>query len=244
MTEVTPEMVPSVQEAAPAAPTPSAPETPTPPVAPEAAAPAETPAQPAAEQLYDLPDGRKVDAETLRREWKENFLPDYTRKSQKLAEIEKHIKSPNEEPPKKPWEQPDYTPQSWSEVLELAEKRTLERIQQQAQQAEEQTKAIAAEVDKQLSEIKATDPQLDENALFHHANKFGFRDLKSAHANMQAIKAAALAAEERTLKNLKARGLDPISGQPSPTGLDTGIDPDIAQKYGSAVEFFNRIKGN
>jgi len=241
MPEPVTELTPSVPE--PVVPTPSE-QAPTPPVAPEAAPePAKAP-EPAADALYDLPDGRKVDADTLRKEWKENFLPDYTRKSQKLAEIEKHIKNPNEEPPAKPWEKPDYVPQSWAEVLELAEKRTIERIQQEAQQADAQTKAIAAEVDQQLTEIKTSDPQLDENALFHHANKYGFRDLKSAHTNMQALKAAELAAEQRTLKNLQARGLDPISGQPSATTLDTGIDPNVSQRYSSATEFFNRIKGN
>jgi len=41
------------------------------------------------QELYDLPDGRKVDGKTLSKEWKENFYPDYTRKSQKLSEFEK-----------------------------------------------------------------------------------------------------------------------------------------------------------
>lgn len=41
------------------------------------------------QELYDLPDGRKVDAKTLSREWKENFMPDYTKKSQRLSEYEK-----------------------------------------------------------------------------------------------------------------------------------------------------------
>ena len=31
--------------------------------------------------LYETPDGRQVDAETLQREWKDNFLPEFTRKS-------------------------------------------------------------------------------------------------------------------------------------------------------------------
>lgn len=41
------------------------------------------------ESLFELPDGRKVDASTLSKEWKENFYPEFTRRSQKLAEIER-----------------------------------------------------------------------------------------------------------------------------------------------------------
>ena len=40
-------------------------------------------------ELFELPDGRKVDAKSLTREWKENFLPDYTKKAQRLAEIDR-----------------------------------------------------------------------------------------------------------------------------------------------------------
>ena len=39
--------------------------------------------------MYELPDGRKVTGEELSREWKDNFLPDYTKKSQELAKLNK-----------------------------------------------------------------------------------------------------------------------------------------------------------
>jgi predicted NAD-dependent protein-ADP-ribosyltransferase YbiA (DUF1768 family) len=40
-------------------------------------------------ELFELPDGRKVDSSTLSKEWKENFYPEFTRRSQKLADIER-----------------------------------------------------------------------------------------------------------------------------------------------------------
>lgn len=40
-------------------------------------------------ELFELPDGRKVDASTLSKEWKENFYPEFTRRSQQLAEIKR-----------------------------------------------------------------------------------------------------------------------------------------------------------
>jgi predicted NAD-dependent protein-ADP-ribosyltransferase YbiA (DUF1768 family) len=41
------------------------------------------------ESLFELPDGRKVDASTLSKEWKENFYPEFTRRSQQLADIKR-----------------------------------------------------------------------------------------------------------------------------------------------------------
>ena len=43
-------------------------------------------------ELFELPDGRKVDSSTLSKEWKENFYPEFTRRSQKLADIERATK--------------------------------------------------------------------------------------------------------------------------------------------------------
>src|SRR4029079_11164306 len=72
--------------AAPQAPaTPAAPSPATAPVASPTPTDGQTPPPgkaPTEGELYELPDGRKVDAQTLQKEWKTNFLPDYTKKSQ------------------------------------------------------------------------------------------------------------------------------------------------------------------
>jgi hypothetical protein len=47
-------------------------------------------------ELFELPDGRKVDAATLSKEWKENFMPEFTKRSQTLAEIERKEKESKE----------------------------------------------------------------------------------------------------------------------------------------------------
>jgi hypothetical protein len=52
------------------------------------------------QELFELPDGRKVDGKTLSKEWKENFYPEFTRKSQQLSkynEAEKASKAKAEE---------------------------------------------------------------------------------------------------------------------------------------------------
>ena len=191
--------------------------------------------------LYDLPDGRKATAEEVKQEY-ENLLKDYTQKSQKLAAIE-NINKPKEDIPA--WKKPDYIPQSYAEVIEIAEQRAIDRIKQEREAEEARTTEVAQLVDSQIAELKKTDTALDENALFLHANKFGFRDLKSAHQNMQAIKQAELAAEQRTLKNLKARGIDPISVTNTPVASGDAIDyAQIAGRTESALDYLRRIKGN
>lgn len=232
---LTPELTPAVETSAPETPV-----TPSEPVA-EPVAETVTPQEPQTptETLYDLPDGRKVPADQVKAEY-ENLLKDYTQKSQRLAEIERAKNPPTDVPE---WKKEDWVPKSYQEVIELAKQEAIEDLRRQAQEEEAKSKEVMALVDSQISEIKKTDANLDENALFLHANKYGFRDLKAAHTNMQAIKQAALDAEQRTLKNVKSRGADPVSGQPGIT-IDTGaIDPSITQKYSSALDYFRHIRG-
>lgn len=228
--------IPVLTESVPVTPTPAAPvvtET------PEAAV--ETPVEPSTPEptLYDLPDGRKVDAETLQKEWKDNFYPEYTRKSQRLAEYE-NINKPQENIPD--WKRPDYVPQTYAEIIEKAKFEALDELRNQAIAEDNRAKEVASMVDTQISAIRSKDPKLDENALFSHANKYGFRDLGQAYENMRYIKQIELDTEARVLKNVTKR-TDPVAGQGGPGG-PTPMAPNAHQRYGSALEFLQRIKGN
>ena len=202
---------------------------------------------PAAEStLYDLPDGRKVDAETLAREFRENFLPEFTRKSQALAEIErgkKDLNSPQDDVPA--WKKPDYVPKDYGEVIELAKAKAIREMQNASHAERDRVEAVQKEVDTQLSDLKKVDPKLDENALFVHANKYGFRDLKAAHTNMSDMKKALVDVEQRTVKNLKTRESDPISTGPGGEAPDdtSGYDPKLLQQFDGAAEYLAFIKG-
>lgn len=216
-TEATPEAVPV--EA-----------TPEPEAAPEA-----TP-EPAPAPTFTLPDGREVDADTLQREWKENFLPDYTRKSQELAEYKKPpVKTDADLPP---WKQPGYVPQSYDELIELGAQEALARLARTQAEEAEHRKAIETQVDTQLAELKKVDPKLDENALFQHASKYGFRDLKTAHENYRVMRDAVAQAEAEAVKNISARGNTPVAvpGATPPVSGDA-VDPTVTQKFGSAREY-------
>lgn len=194
--------------------------------------------------LYDLPDGRRVNAETLAKEFKENFLPDYTRKSQKLSQYESINNPPKPAEDIPEWQKPGYQPQSWAEAIQIAKQEAIKDLATAAQQEDARMAAIATEVDTQIAEIKAADPQLDENALFLHANKYGFRDLKAAHVNMQDLKKVAADTEQRVLKNIKTRGGDPVAVQPGTPGASDAIDLGSIRGVGSALEFLQRVKGN
>lgn len=168
----------------------------------------------AAPELYELPDGRKVDAETLSREWKDNFYPDYTRKSQELAAV----KAPITEPvPTNPLEDPNYAPATYAELAQQIKQDTLREIAEKEQAQVQARQAVEDAVATQLTELKTADPTLNENALFSHATKYGFRDLKMAHQNMKDMSDTMKKVQTTTAANI-ARRSDPVSVTPGATG--------------------------
>lgn len=194
------------------------------------------PVEPTEPELFELPDGRKVDAETLTKEWKENFLPDYTRKSQELAKTKTETLPDNKSTPSNPYADPDYVPTSYEEIIKVAEERALQAIERKATDEATARQAVENEVVTQLDSIKKLDPNLNENALFLHANKYGFRDLKIAHQNMKDMSALAKTVQQTTAKNI-AKRIDPVSNTPGATGART--DPS---HFGSAIEYMRSLK--
>ena len=222
----------------PAAPSPEAPKE----VTPESPAPDEPVAD--ADGLFELPDGRKVDAATLTKEWKDNFLPDYTRKSQDLAELRrgKDIIHPENDEPK--WKSPDYVPENYAEVIEIATAEAERRQEAKVTAEQDRIASIKGAVEAEVESLKKIDSKLDENALFAHANKYGFQDLTAAYANMVDMRKAIIDTEQRTVKNIKARESEEISGSSSgATSPDDGYDPGAMSAFGSAAEFLGRLQG-
>jgi hypothetical protein len=204
---------------------------------PKEQAPAvEEPAQPAAAEpeLFETPDGRKVSAADLQKEWKENFLPEFTRKSQELAQLKNGNLPTNTV--EKPYEKPDWQPQTYDELLKVAEEKVLTTLQQREQQKAEQQKALEDSVNSQLTELKTADPKLNENALFLHANKYGFRDLKAAYQNMKDMSEMVKKVQTTTAQNIAKRN-DPVSVQPGATGQR----PDPSQ-FASAIDYLRSLK--
>lgn len=183
--------------------------------------------EPTEPELYELPDGRKVDAETLSKEWKENFLPEFTRKSQTLAELEKGIPEPAK---LNPLADPEYTPQTYAELAEQIKAQTLAEIESRKQAEIDQRQALESTVVEQLNEVKKLDPTVNENALFLHANtqkeKYGvvFPNLQSVYQHMKDTSAVVKKAQTTTVENIAKRN-DPVSV----THGATGARPDPSQ---------------
>lgn len=210
--------------------TPSVPVTPSeePAVAP---AEVETPAveEPVAEpEKFQMPDGRMLTGAEVKAEY-ENLNRDYTQKSQKLAELTR------DEVPE--WKKEGYTPKSYAEIVELGKQEALREMEARASAEEARRAEVSQQVEAQVAALKAKDPKLDENALFAHATKYGFRDLNLAYANMSEIKTVARVTEERVLQGVKKK-TDPIA---TGTGTGSGSAPRYPQAS-SATEFLSRLK--
>lgn len=200
----------------------------------------ETPTPVTEPELFDLPDGRKVDAATLATEFKQNFLPEFTRKSQELAELKKS-QTPLPEQPKSPYEDPEYVPSSYEEVIKTAEQRAVDKalkiLEDREREKVETSQALENAVVEQLAEVKKLDPTVNENQLFLHATKYGFRDLKAAHTNMKDMAELAKKVQQTTAQNIQKRA-DPVSVSPGATGAS--LNPD---HFATSVEYLRALKG-
>lgn len=220
---------------------PSLPATPTPEV--KEATPEEPakPAEPAAPTLYELPDGRKVTAEELYKEHTENLLPEFTRRSQELAKL-KESPPPadlnNSQPEKNRYADPTYIPQSYEEIIAAAEARALAKVEDRERQAIELRQSVETQVANDIAELKKSDPALNPDALFNHAVKYNFTDLKLAYQNMKDMAAAVKTAQTETVKNITKR-TDPIATKPG----GTGAKPNPAH-FGSARDYLKAVTGS
>lgn len=249
------ELTSSSDEPTPVVETPTPNETPTPevkkedtPVVPDTP---EVPGTetPKTENLMELPDGRKVTPEEFQKQWKEHFYPEFTRKSQELAELKRGnpqksgVNNP-EDPNPQPWKDPNYEPKTYAEIIEIATKEAEERIFQKQEAEQKARMEIENRVAQDLAEIKAKDPNLDESKLFAHANKYGFTDIKSAYANYSDTQNMLKITEEKVLKNLSKRDV-PVAGNnnPKPVVSNDEVDRGGINNYASATDYFNSIKG-
>lgn len=188
--------------------------------------------------LFDLPDGRKVDGQTLAKEWKENFLPEFTRKSQELAQLKEPPQTINKTEEQNPYADPEYVPKSYDEVISAAEQRVLDRIAREQQEAIARQQAIETKVASDIEAIKTSDPSVNIDQLFNHAVKYGFQDLHAAHKNMRDMAELIKTTQKTTVQNVAKRS-DPVSKSSQPTGGKPN-----PQHFSSARDYLNAVKGS
>ena len=147
----------------------------------------------------------------------DNLLPDYTRKSQKLAEIEKAKEStqaPQERTElKAPYHDPKWEPKTMAELREailkaeeMGEQRAVAQLQAREQALQEANK----QVDVWTTEKKGADATFDEDVFFKYVarHKFPVRsldDLNLAYGVWKESAEAVKTAEQRALANKQQR---------------------------------------
>lgn len=186
-------------------------------------------------ELFELPDGRKVDAVTLSKTWKEDFYPEYTRKSQELSKI-KEGTAPIKTEPAKPVLDENWQPQSYAEIVDKAKEAIREDLAREEREQREAVAQIETAVTEQLTAVKAIEPTVNENALFQHALKYGFRDLRLAHQNMKDMADVVKKTQTVTSQNIAKRN-DPVSITPG----GTGGRPDPSQ-FATAKDYLRSLK--
>lgn len=186
------------------------------------------------EELYDLPDGRKVDAETLSREWKENFYPEYTRKSQELAKAKNENLPINNETP---YADPEWQPETYAELIEITKQELRADMERERLAEIQHREAIENTVVSQLDQVKSMDPNVNENALFIHATKYKFNDLTLAYQNMKDMNRMVKDVQQTTVNNIAKRN-DPVS---IPSGSSS--QPLNPSHYATAVDYLKALKG-
>lgn len=192
-------------------------------------------------ELFDLPDGRKVDAATLSKEFKDNFLPEFTRKSQELAQLKQGTSQINTTP-EKPYQNPEWTPQSYQELIEIAKNEVKSDFEQQEKAKQAQYAALNDAVSNELAELKKADSSLNENALFLHANEYrekygvSFPNLTAAYNHMKDVQQLTKSVQQDTVKNIAKRA-DPVST----TQGAVGQKPDPSM-FENARDYLRSIK--
>jgi len=189
-------------------------------------------------ELFELPDGRKVDAATLSQEWKENFMPEFTRRSQDLAIFRQgqQQQSP-EQVQTDQLNDPDYIPPTYGELASQIEQRILQGMQSRQQAEHDARQALEDNAVAQLTEVRTTDPTVNEGRLLQHAMKYQFTDLRLAHASMRDTDAAVKAAMTHTKDNGMGR-VDPVSTRPG-AAAGNALNPDA---FASSVDYLRALK--
>lgn len=182
---------------------------------------------------YELPDGTKTDAEGLAKAWRDQFMPEYTRKSQELAAIKTKIEPKQETSTdaKAPWEDPEWQPKSYQELAEStlnqAEQRVWQKILSEAERGEREAKERDTIVQQETEYLKSIDANVDVNRIKAHAAKYQFNSLIPAYQNLRALEDTERRTEERIMKNIKLRASEPVGTTSAQVGANVVFPPDV-----------------
>lgn len=207
-------------------------------------------AQPqSAPKTYKYGD-RELSADELYEETTKNLLPAFTRATQELSTIKgskgnsiTKTEEPAQAATPKPWEDPNWVPEKYGDIVKVATEVAKEELKREQQQEAEAIASAQTEVDNAIAEIKKTDPGLNEDALFKHLNDFGFTDLKLGYANYKMVQEAKKTTAIETANRVRTRQAEPIAGKSGVVAADDGAyDPSNVGRFESAADALRAIK--
>lgn len=183
----------------------------------------------------------------------DTLLPDYTRKSQKLAEFEKG--QPEQPSPEEPFYRKDgWQPKDYNELQKAiitAEERGEKKAVEALQKVESQREEAKGRVDSFVEEVKGQDKEFDEDDFFKYVQGHKFsvnsmEDLKAVYSAYKEVREAGIKGEENARKNILERGKEAIAGPKAGKGTPFSVGSQEIRKSGSAYEAvmdaYNKIK--
>lgn len=199
-------------------------------------------------------DGKEYTEDQVREMQKKSgqydeILPDYTRKSQKVAEYEKGKEKGQEQPEtleKAPYENPEWKPKDMAELgraIKMAEERGHKRALADLQKMESDRANAKQQVDDFVADIKKTDKDFDEDDFFQYAVKHKFpvdtvKDLEAVYSAYSETQAAAAEGEKRGRKGKAARSKDKVN---VPKGGEKG-DPNFDDIHAQGGSIHDRME--
>ena len=185
------------------------------------------------------------------------LLPEFTTKSQRLAEFEKGGKGVKgqETPEKAPYEDPNWQPKSLSEIGQAivhAREAGKREVLAELESRETIAKEAKQQVDDFVADVKKSDKDFDEDDFFQYAVKHKFPintvgDLRAVHSAYSDTQAALVAGEKKGRTGKDARSEDKVNVPKGGEEKSPNFD-DIHAEGGSIFDRMEkglkRVRGN
>ena len=174
----------------------------------------------------------------------EALLPDYTRKSQKLAEIDKQGQETSH---KSRFSDPNYKPKDYQEFYQDVKNEIEAEKARETEARNQETQKVKDQVDSFMAEIKSKDPNFNQKDFSAYAAKPGFRvdtldDLKAVYERYQELNEAKKLGEESGRKGRHERADRVATGKSGESKVDfSDIRTSGGGTLDKAMEAFNRL---
>lgn len=175
----------------------------------------------------------------------DSLLPEFTKKSQRLSELENKTKSNDtKQDDPAPYDDPNWQPESYADLakaIKMAEERGQKRTLEKLQEMESKREEAKNQVDNFIGGIKAKDKTFNEDDFYQFATKHKFpintiQDLNAVYSAYADLHTTVKATEERLKGEKEKRGKDTVAGNKGGTGAGFSTPYAKIRSAGSAVD--------